>query len=91
MNSLQIFGIVIAVGLIICSGWLSYNMSKNATVNERLFVFIVVMLITVWVIDNVIAIHTLLLTDEENKMILALIGNIASFVLGNVLSKKDKV
>ncbi len=89
-----VIGVIVAMIFMGFTLWLVLKYTKPLIAEHKilfLMVYISVVLVNAWVIDNVIAIHHVLLDPEENKTILQVMLAIVNFGLGYyAATKKDE-
>jgi hypothetical protein len=91
----QVIGVILALAFMVSSLWLVLKFTKPLIAEHKilfLLVYITVVLVNSWFIDNVIAIHKSLLDEKENGLILQVMLSIVNFGLGYyaATAKKDK-
>ncbi len=86
-----VIGVIVAMIFMGFTLWLVLKYTKPLIAEHKilfLMVYISVVLVNSWVIDNVIAIHHVLLDPEENKIILQVMLSIINFGLGYYAATK---
>lgn len=91
VNWHDITGILVAIGFTCFCLWLVIQQTKTLIANDKilfLFIFLVTIIASAWMIDNVIMPHVALLDEDENKFIIQNISYIISTIMGYYLRGK---
>ncbi len=85
-----ILGVSLAIILMGVSLWVVLKYTKDKVEQDKLtflMVYIVVVLVNSWFIDNVVAFQVQLLDEKENAAVLQVMLSLVSFYLGKNSSK----